>query len=193
MDSIYRSVRVLPNKLKYDYNRKKVAQEVERNDREMLRQNLLSDGNDDDDDAVKDRERSRSARMPLLAEYSSSLEQEDQFISSDSDPYPYPDLDLDPDSDEFYSAASGQPFTSAQPEMPLVVTEEEGGASLDVLDRLRAFSRAVQEGALEALKTELVWALSEARETLDLEFLEFKASPSNEGATLFSIIARSAV
>jgi hypothetical protein len=183
---------VLPNKLKYDYNRKKVAQEVERNEREMLRQNLLSDGNDDDDDAENERERSRSARIPLLAEYSSSLEPEDQYISSDSDPYPYQDPypNLDSDSDEFYSAASGSgpSFTPAQPEAPLLVTEEEERASLDVFDRLRAFASAVREGALEALKTELVWALSEARETLDLEFLDFKSAPSNEGETNLAVL-----
>jgi hypothetical protein len=184
---------VLPNKLKYDYNRKKVAQEVERNERDMRRQNLLSDGNDDDDDTEKERERSRSARMPLLAEYSSSLEAGDQYLTdSDTDPYPYPDPypDLDSDSDEFYSTAqgSGQPFVPAQPEAPLMVTEEEGRASLDVLDKLRVFSSRVSEGALEALKTELVWALSEARETLDLEFLDFKSAPSNEGTTDYVIL-----
>lgn len=181
---------MLPNKLKYDYNRRKVAQEVERNEREMSRRNLLSDGNDDDDDA---RELSKSARMPLLADYSNSLESGDQSVSADSDPYPYPDpypdLDqnLDPNSDEFYSAASGQPFSPTRPMEAQVVIEEEGRASLDVLDRLSAFSSATKEGALQALKTELVWALSEAQESLDLEFLVFKSAPSNEGATDFIV------
>jgi hypothetical protein len=75
-DSVYRSVRMLPNKLKYDYERKKIAQGIKKNEIESRQRNLLSDGeNDEDYDEDEDDEdggggmrrgKRRGGRIPLL-------------------------------------------------------------------------------------------------------------------------------
>lgn len=76
-DSVYRSVRMLPNKLKYDYERKKIAQGIKKNEIESRQRNLLSDGEDDYDEDEDDendddggggirRGKRRGGRIPLL-------------------------------------------------------------------------------------------------------------------------------
>lgn len=76
-DSVYRSVRMLPNKLKYDYERKKVSQGIKKNEIESRQRNLLSDGendydededNEDDEDGGGGMKRGkrRGGRIPML-------------------------------------------------------------------------------------------------------------------------------
>ena len=76
-DSVYRSVRMLPNKLKYDYERKKIAQGIKKNEMESRQSNLLSDGENDYDEDEGDenegdggggmrRVKRRGGRIPLL-------------------------------------------------------------------------------------------------------------------------------
>ena len=76
-DSVYRSVRMLPNKLKYDYERKKISQGIKKNEIESRQRNLLSDGEndyDEDEDGDDDedggggmrRGKRRGGRIPLL-------------------------------------------------------------------------------------------------------------------------------
>ena len=69
-DSVYRTVRMLPNKSKYDYDYRKKKRKSEI---ESRRENLLYDGSDDyDEDDVmsgigrRGRERGAEGRMPLL-------------------------------------------------------------------------------------------------------------------------------
>ena len=201
-DSVYRTLRMLPNKLKYDYERKKIAEGIKKNEIESRRENLLSDGSDDyDEDDVMSgggrRGRGAGGRIPLLPDtiYSQgqavlderknrkrkrnsdedSSDEYSDFINYDntgSSTYNTADGINDSDSDSDYNRYNDG-YEEQQRGMTMTITQEDAAASILLIQALRSFSQdVVERGLLLKLKEELSWAVSVAQETLDLEILE---------------------
>lgn len=200
-DSVYRTVRMLPNKLKYDYERKKIAEGIKKNEIESRRENLLSDGSDDyDEDDVMSGggRRGGGGRIPLLPDtiYSQgqasdsnnnknnrkrkrNSDEDSDFINYDnmgSSTYNTADGIIDSyddsDIDSKYNK-NNDGYERLQRGMTMTITEEDAAASISLIQALRSFSQDVVEtGLLLKLKEELLWAVGVAQETLDLEILE---------------------
>ena len=200
-DSVYRTVRMLPNKLKYDYERKKIAEGIKKNEIESRRENLLSDGSDDydEDDVMSGGGRRRGGgRIPLLPDtiYSQgqasdnnnnknrkrkrNSDEDSNFINYDStgsSTYSTADGIIDSDSDSYGDSDSDSKYNDgyeqSQRVMTMTITEEDAAASILLIQALRAFSQdVVERGLLIKLKKELLWAVGVAQETLDLEILK---------------------
>ena len=204
-DSVYRSVRLLPNKLKYDYERKKISEGIKKNEIESRRQNLLSDGDDEYDDEIDDlsgvkrdgRGKRRGGRIPLLPDTiygqggtsdkskRNSYDEYDDVIDYDNKgSNSYNTVDSIDDNN---SGRDSDGCKQQEQRMTMIITQEDATASATLIQALRAFSRdVIESGELMTLKKELSWAVGVAQETLDLEILEAGKMSRNRGKIHFS-------
>jgi hypothetical protein len=188
-DSVYRSVRMLPNKLKYDYERKKISQGIKKNEIESRQRNLLSDGENDYDEDEDDEDRGggmrRGGRIPLLPdsiysrdgtadsrsregydEYGDVIEYEGTgsgfYNTPDSTSGSYSDSDSGGSDGGIDSDGEGYEEQERRRTKRVVmkITEEDASASVSLIQALTAFSSEVIEGGeLMKLKIEFSWSL----------------------------------
>ena len=155
----------MPNKLKYDFDRKKISQEMKRNERKDKNVNLLPDGN----------KRKIQIRKitPLLPSYVGvQYDDEDGYIEDAQEEEQYNKLEESGSQfDGYYDTGSGQ-----EEEFFFYLTKEEAVRSQQLMKLLSSFSSAIKEGVITALKAELVWALAVGEETLRVVALENRIS-----------------
>lgn len=177
-DSVYRTVRMLPNKLKYDFERKKIAEGIKKNEIEGRRENLLSDGSDDydyDEDDVMSgggRRGRGGGRIPLLPDtiYSQGQAVLDERKNrkrkrnSDEDSSDeYSDfINYDNMGSSTYDTADGiydsggdseydkdnDGYEQQQRGMTMTITQGDAAASISLIQALRSFSQDAVERGL---------------------------------------------
>ena len=193
-------MKTLPGKLKYDYGRKKIAEQVAR-DEKKSRWMVLPDGSDSLRGSGQGTEQGRRRTTPLLPENIYSAEHDGDAYLQNNGQYEMEDhteivysggnnmLDNqmhfrgnDYENEDNWEEQEEEEDEDEEDEVQdMLVSEEEGEASEAVYQRLLDVSKSVEEGALSTLKTEMVWALTVAEEILDLEILDAGLPYSDNG------------
>ena len=153
--------------MKYDFDRKKISQEIERNERKDKNMKLLPDGNK--------KSIPSNRKSPLLPSFVDMEYREGNLFMEDAD------QEQQQQQQQLYYEEDGSRSDEYNGENEeenqfFYLTREEAQRSQQLLTLLSIFSTAIKEGAIASLRTELLWALAVAEETLDIELLKYTLS-----------------
>ena len=178
-------MRLLPNKLKYDFDRKKISQEMERNERQKMKNlKFLPDGKEREEieTEIRGRERGRAPLLPSSVEeayvtqygnddndYSDDIENMNIYDNENNIYNDYNDNYGEENNQNNQRKSENKKF---QEYFEPKLTSEESIKSQKIFSLLSLLSQAIEGEILLKLKKELKWALLIAEETLDLEILE---------------------